>query len=222
MHDLGAKIRDVRRSQKMSLRELAMKADVSPSLISQIESGKANPSVATLYSITAALSLPIQTLFSDTVPKEEHSSKAEEHTEDVNSDTFSSREQALQKRVTTIPFEENHAQPRSVEPVVHPETRATIELMGGVTWSRLTPDRQDGIEFMEVHYDVGGSSGSVLQHHMGREFGLILEGVLQIELGFERYILHAGDSIIFDSLTPHRFTNIGQVPLRAIWVTFER
>ena len=61
-----------------------------------------------------------------------------------------------------------------------------------------------------------------MSHHEGREFGLIIEGELVIELGFERYTLHPGDSIIFDSMTPHRLTNGGTQAMRAIWVVLNR
>ena len=49
----------------MSVRSLARSIGVSPSLISQIETGKANPSVGTLYSIVTALGISLDQLFSD-------------------------------------------------------------------------------------------------------------------------------------------------------------
>jgi uncharacterized cupin superfamily protein len=64
----------------------------------------------------------------------------------------------------------------------------------------------------------GATSGTSLSHHVGREFGLVLEGQLVVELGFERYVLQAGDSIIFDSTTPHRLTNSCSKLMRALWV----
>ncbi|MCL4395421.1 MAG: cupin domain-containing protein, partial [Chloroflexi bacterium] len=64
----------------------------------------------------------------------------------------------------------------------------------------------------------GATSGASMSHHEGREFGLILEGELVVELGFERHALCTGDSIIFDSTTPHRLTNACTKPARAVWV----
>jgi transcriptional regulator with XRE-family HTH domain len=49
----------------MSVRSLARSIGVSPSLISQIETGKANPSVGTLYAIVTALGISLDQLFSD-------------------------------------------------------------------------------------------------------------------------------------------------------------
>src|SRR2546423_9418311 len=60
---LGDRIRDVRMSRGLSLRALAAEVGVSASMISQIENGKSQPSVSTLYAITSALGMSIQSVF---------------------------------------------------------------------------------------------------------------------------------------------------------------
>src|SRR5260370_108265 len=69
-------------------------------------------------------------------------------------------------------------------PVVAAGSRTTIELMGGVTWERLTTGPQEEAELLEICYAPGATSGSAMSHHSGREFGVILEGTLVIDLGF--------------------------------------
>jgi len=54
----------------------------------------------------------------------------------------------------------------------------------------------------------------------GEEFGLVLEGKLKVQIGKESYALEQGDSISFDSLTPHRFKNIGDDKAKVLWVIF--
>ena len=49
---LGSNIKKFRSIKKLSLKELAKEIDVSPSMLSQIESGKANPSLNTLKLIS--------------------------------------------------------------------------------------------------------------------------------------------------------------------------
>ena len=71
-------------------------------------------------------------------------------------------------------------------------------------------------------YAPGAMSGENMSHHEGREFGLILEGELVIELGFESHTLHSGDSIIFESTTPHRLINKSSQPMRAVWVVLSK
>ena len=73
MNDLniGEKIAQYRKSKDLSIRELAKMADVTPSLLSQIERGLANPSVNSLKSIANALNAPLFTFFTSEVMKED-------------------------------------------------------------------------------------------------------------------------------------------------------
>lgn len=56
---LGRRIREARLARGMSLRATAAAADISPSLLSQVETGKVQPSVSTLYAIVSCLGLSI-------------------------------------------------------------------------------------------------------------------------------------------------------------------
>src|SRR5579871_2266436 len=60
---IGAQLRARRAESGMSLRELARRLDVSPSLVSQIETGKIQPSVRTLYAIVSELGLSLDEIF---------------------------------------------------------------------------------------------------------------------------------------------------------------
>ena len=60
---IGARIREERVRQGMTVRGLAREIGVSASLISQIETDKSQPSVSTLYAITTALGISIEDLF---------------------------------------------------------------------------------------------------------------------------------------------------------------
>lgn len=66
---IGERLRARRHELGLSLRELAHRLGVSPSLISQIERGRANPSVSTLYALVAALNVSLdELLFNDRRP----------------------------------------------------------------------------------------------------------------------------------------------------------
>ena len=58
--------------------------------------------------------------------------------------------------------------------------------------------------------------------HGGREYGHVISGRLEIQVGFETYQLDGGDSINFDSATPHRLSNPFDVPAVAVWVVVDR
>jgi quercetin dioxygenase-like cupin family protein len=80
------------------------------------------------------------------------------------------------------------------------------------------------IEYLYAIYSIGGESspGDALVRHNGREFGVVLEGRLNVTVGFDEHVLDAGDSISFDSTTPHRLHNEGSDPAHAIWVVVGR
>src|SRR5947208_4682379 len=63
LQSLGGRIPAARMSRGLSVRALAGKVGVSASMISQIENGKSQPSVSTLYAITSALGISIQEVF---------------------------------------------------------------------------------------------------------------------------------------------------------------
>ena len=215
---IGEKLRTARQRRQMSLRELADKAEVSASMLSQIETGKAYPSVRSIYSIAAALTVPVDYFFPEPDGKE---AVAQGPDSNAASELTASelRDAKVNKAPDTVALEFT---PHTPSPLVHMNARPTIELKGGVTWSRLTALAEAGAEFLEITYTPGATSGANMSHHEGREFGLILEGELVVELGFESYTLHSGDSIIFDSTTPHRLTNRSAQLMRALWVVLNR
>ena len=109
-------------------------------------------------------------------------------------------------------------------PVVHPGERQRIDLDSGVRWEELSATSEDGIDFLEAVYEVGGSSTpdeSLMRHH-GREYGYVVSGTLGIQIGFQEYTLQPGDSIAFDSTRPHRLFNKGEIPVHAIWFVVGR
>jgi transcriptional regulator with XRE-family HTH domain len=62
---VGARLRRKREEAGVSARALAQQIGVSPSLVSQIETGKSNPSVGTLYALVSALGLSLDELFQE-------------------------------------------------------------------------------------------------------------------------------------------------------------
>ncbi len=187
------------------MRELARRIGLAPSHLSKIERGLANPSVGTLWTISDELGIAVARLFS---PEKE---VAPAHAD--------AREQ--QQASPSIPRQEDAAPFIQVfPPVVDPADRESIR-MAGVEFQRLTPHDDLAIEFMEVRHEVGAGDPESYRHR-GREYGLVLEGRLQVEIGFVKYVLEPGWSVAFDSSTPHRVLNIGDTPAVAVWVVVGR
>lgn len=54
--------------------------------------------------------------------------------------------------------------------------------------------------------------------HDGQEFNYVLEGAVEITIGKKVSILHAGDSVMFDSTIPHALKAIGDTDAKIIAV----
>src|SRR5437660_10854454 len=63
MTALGERIKALRLERELQQRQLAEKAGLTPSMVSQIESGRLTPSLNTVGKIAAALGVPIASLF---------------------------------------------------------------------------------------------------------------------------------------------------------------
>jgi transcriptional regulator with XRE-family HTH domain len=198
---MGERLREARRGRSLSLRVLAERLGVSPSLISQIETGRANPSVSTLYAIAAELDVSLdELLFNDRRPAEPVSAAP-------------ARSGATSTGTMT-----------PAPPVQRATSRHSIRLASGVLWERLTTLSEPGVEFLHVTYEVGGASSppDAFQRHPGHEWGYVLSGRLQVRIGFDEYILEPGDAISINSSIPHRLATIGDEPVEAIWFVLGR
>ena len=65
---LGGRIKALRLERELQQRQLAEKAGLTPSMVSQIESGRLTPSLNTLGKIAGALGVPIAILFDGQPP----------------------------------------------------------------------------------------------------------------------------------------------------------
>jgi transcriptional regulator with XRE-family HTH domain/mannose-6-phosphate isomerase-like protein (cupin superfamily) len=223
---IGARLRTKRLAQGISLRQFARDLDVSASFISQLETGKAQPSVATLFAICSALDITTDELFESEAVEESGGDTELLQAVGGGTDAANNAWRTISS-FGGLPAESAHPHDgpssRSSSPVVHPGSRKILVLDSGVTWESLTAVRTDKTDFMFVRYDVGGSStmeGRLIRH-VGTEYGFLLSGILEITIGFETHRLTAGDSISFDSSRPHRLNNVGDVPVEAIWVNIE-
>jgi len=101
--------------------------------------------------------------------------------------------------------------------LVRPAQRKILETNAGVRMELLAW----GNTAMEPHLfrvKPGGGSGESYTHE-GEEFLHVLRGTFEIWLGkTERYRLNAGDSLYFESSTPHRWRNPGRAETWLLWV----
>jgi transcriptional regulator with XRE-family HTH domain len=197
---MGDRLREVRLSRGLSLRRLAARLGVSASFISQVETGRAKPSVSTLYAIVNELGISLdELLFID----------ARSVAADIGQPVL----------IPGLP-----GFPLPVDPVQRSQERSSIRLASGVVWERLTTASIPNVDFFHVTYEVGGASSSALefQRHAGQEWGYVISGSLGVRIGFEDYLLGAGDAITFHASTPHRLFNAGDEPVQSVWFVVGR
>ena len=193
---LGPRLRAIRLERGIGLRELARRLELSPSSISQIETGKMQPSVRTLYAFAEELGVTVDEVLFATGP------------------VAGSAPPSAGAEPAAAPG------PGPGLAVERAGDRPAITLNSGVTWERLMFWADEDVEFIEATYEPGGASGPPdgFVRHNGHEFGYVLEGTLRVVVGFDEFVLGPGDVITFPSSTPHRLSNDGTDVVRAIWV----
>lgn len=177
MEQIGKKIKTLRLANRMTLKQLALKANCTDAYLSQLERGLANPSIMILKNIASALGLKIVDFFLE--PVEEENDVVLRAKERVN-----------------INFKEGNAKIQM--------------LVRHLRDKRMQP-------FFNVIKPGGGSKGSY--SHVGEEFGIVLEGQMEINLNGKAYRLKKNDSFYFSSQTLHSWSNPGKRKTIVVWVT---
>ena len=215
---MGDRLKSARQRSGLSLREVSRQLEISASFVSQMENGKSTPSVATLYSMAQLYGMSIDELFSGKQPDavaEGAETQDAEAINTVDADGGPISRSSLGSPADAWPGEQ--VRPRIS--VTRPGGRKRLEMDTGVVWEQLATNTGPGLDFMWIFYPPHSTSTNdkrMLQH-AGSEFGYLLEGELEVTVGFDVYTLRAGDAIGFDSSTPHLLTNKTDRPARGIW-----
>lgn len=184
---LGARIRALRRARKLTAKRVADRAGLSASFIGQIEAGIANPSMASLKRIADVLECQLPDLF------------------DGNADQGAAPAlPAGPSRISDVRIVRQDQR----KMMTWPGSRGTAYL--------LTPDLRRKLEIFLSEREPGHDTGEDYSHE-GEEFGLILDGRLEVRVSGEVHVLEEGDSIYFSSTYPHNFRVVGR-RTRVLWV----
>jgi len=197
--DLGDLIRSLRLRKRLTLRQLAERTNYSTSYLSQIERGRANPSIGTLHTVTQSLGETFASLF-----------QTERNPTSSNNNTNHLVSWAKSQTDLHSPQSSRFAK------VVHKNERKGLVLPGNTFEQQLlSPDLHRKIEFLWTRIPSGTRSG--IYQHEGEECGVVLKGTLEFRIGSETFTLKAEDSIYFDSSTPHEFENKSNETVETIW-----
>jgi transcriptional regulator with XRE-family HTH domain len=195
--NLGARLREARLSQGLSLRSVAQTLGVSASLISQVETNKTQPSVATLYALVSHLGISIDDILG-------------------MEPTHERRAPSAAVPATTPALSAPIIQRSADNPI--------LEMENGVRWERLATSADSPADALLVTYQPGASSSveGKLMRHAGVEYAYLMEGELTLQLDFDTSVLRPGDSLHFDSIRPHLYSNRSDRIARGVWFVVGR
>src|SRR5439155_18810215 len=184
---------------------------VSPSLISQIETGKTEPSINTLFAIVSELELSVNEIVFASEP-------------DPGLPSGTAAPQVQNGDVVSRRTAEPGPAGAPTSPVVRRTNRTSISLESGVSWQRHTAQSDHNVDFLYLRYPPGSEStpSHSLMRHNGTEYGYVFSGRLQVTIGFDTYELGPGDTISFDCTQPHRFATVGDETVEAVWFVLGR
>ena len=190
---VGGRLREERARRGISLRELARRVGVSPSLVSQIELDRVNPSVSTLYALVTELGMTMSEMFSD--PAQEPAPQ-----------TVRERA-AVSDGIVTGP---------DTRRVINLASGVRWERLTAHSDSNIE------FLYVVYPVGAESCPEDALVTHGGREYGYVTSGTLGVTVGFDDHELGPGSSIDFDSSSPHRLWTIGSEPVHAVWVVIGR
>lgn len=171
------KIKEIRKEQKITLKELGQKTGYSASFLSQIERGLNRPSLESLRKIADALDITVATLLAADAPK------------------VVENETTLQKEYKIIRNSSNT--------IYNPwQTSSTYYN----TLFNL-PVYTDNMVISKIYIDKNSSSSGKLIAHNLREINYVLKGEAFIELESETFTLLEGDTIYLESFAQHNISN---------------
>ena len=176
MKEIGEKVKAYRLANHMTLKQLASKAGCTDAYLSQLERGRANPSIMILKKIASALQMKIVDFFAEPETMENDVVCKEGERIDIR---FKYGDAKIQMLIRSI-------QNKRMQPFY-----TTIE-------------------------PGGGSKGSY--SHIGEEFGIVLQGELEVNLNGRAYRVKRNESFYFSSQEPHSWFNPGKKKTIVIWV----
>ncbi|MFB2600096.1 helix-turn-helix domain-containing protein [Herbiconiux sp. P17] len=226
-------MRAARIARGISLRSVASALGVSASLISQVETGKTQPSVSTLYALVNHLGISFDDLLS---PSDAPASGIVGGASGSGSagGTGSSGSAGSSGSGGSGPTSSGVGDVHSLlgDPagagspglLQRGKDNPVLEMENGVRWERLAASRDGSVDPLLVTYDPGASSSieGRMMRHSGVEYAYLLSGELTVRLDFDTFTLHPGDSLSFDSVRPHMYINQGTVPAKGLWFVVGR
>ncbi len=197
---VGARIKEKRQNEGLSIRELARRTGLTASFISQVENEKANVSLDSLRRVSDALG--VQMLYFLSEP--------------------GSQPEAVVEEQAPVPVEKTAEIYRLFDrssPLIKKNMRPRIFLPdSGVTYELLTSRLDNKMEAFMGRIAPGTGNVAGRLSIPTEEFMYCLTGVLKVGILDQVYTLEAGDSLYFDGTQLSSITS-GSDTEETIWIS---
>ena len=176
---IGKAVHGFRTAKGLTLQVLSKRTNLSVSMLSLIERGKASPSIGSLVVLASALGVEKTDLLVKSAAK-------------------------IDKLISRA------------------DDQKVVQTTDGVLRRIVKTDPAHGLEIAINEYNVETSSSPRPVRHQGFEYGMVLQGKLQITVDGAKHNLMPGDLISYPSTHPHRIANTGTRRARALWINLKR
>lgn len=96
-------------------------------------------------------------------------------------------------------------------PVVRKNERKTLKMpQSHLMYELLVPNLDRSMEVWMGRLEPGAVSCETPLSHQGEECLFVLQGLMEVQLGEEIYVLEEGDTIYYFGAVPHQLKNIGE------------
>lgn len=196
MTDFGKMLRARRRQRNMTLRQLSERTKLSVSLLSEIERGVAQPSMASLKKISHAMGFGLFD-FSE-----------ENHRPEGTVRDGADLGPTGKAFVSDVKVVRANQRKQVMDPTHSP-----------FVYELLTPDFNRQFEVLLLHWEPGFSSGpEPIVDPPGEKFLLVMKGAVEFQIGDRVVQLQRGDSAYYPSDMPVFFRVLGDEACEAMGV----
>lgn len=195
---LGKRIRSERQQRQWTLEQFSEKTGLSKSFLSQIERGKAEPSITSLKKIAAQFGYSVVNLFPNGQGAD---------------DSWGYNHHPAGYMLNIDSYIKDVA-------VVRAEKRKRIALPGSnVVYDLMTPDMKRKLEVMYMRVSRGENSGKEpMLDSPGEKLCIVVKGALELQVGGEVYHLEQGDTLYYPAHVPHSWRAIDGDSIEVIWI----
>jgi transcriptional regulator with XRE-family HTH domain/mannose-6-phosphate isomerase-like protein (cupin superfamily) len=213
----------------IGLRAFAAQLGISPSAVSQMETGKIRPTMKRLHDIVSALGIGMEEVFTEPGSPAGPGDQRAQPGQSIRPGLSIREDQSggHGQHGHQTPAGPDHAPDAAeLDRGVHAEVgdHPRLLLEDGVEWFQVSPVKLPDMEVLRTVYPPGArvALDTEFVRHAGWEMGYVISGRMRVQISFSTRDVGPGESICFNSAVPHKLSNPFDEPAEAIWIRSTR